>query len=170
MEVDIMYCGKCGNQVNDGDLFCPKCGFKLNQSEDSVSYNLLLSNKRVNRLVKNKKNVIIGFCVLFLIGIILIISSQSKVNVIGEWSTDRGMDSSILDFKSNGELIFQSDILTVKSYTYSISSNKDLCLSNKYNNNSFVYTFSSSAMNGDGDSWYIEDDVLYIWGISFYKQ
>ena len=27
-----MFCSKCGNQVNDGAIFCCKCGYKLDGS------------------------------------------------------------------------------------------------------------------------------------------
>ena len=33
-----MFCLKCGNQINDGDLFCRKCGFKLTDSNGENVY------------------------------------------------------------------------------------------------------------------------------------
>ena len=74
------YCPKCGNRLNDGDLFCSHCGSKLVEATNSYDKNDYYSNnyiqKRVSYTTPGASKVafilsIIGL-VLFTIEILLI--------------------------------------------------------------------------------------------------
>ncbi len=176
-----MFCYKCGVQLNDNDIYCLKCGCRQNQAE-SVQNNLQFSpnNSQISPLtnqygtvVRRKNNsavvaVLVSVCVLFVfIGILFFSYSGGqnvKVDVVGKWSTDEGLDSSIVDFKSDGRLIYKKNIVTVSTSKYSISSNNELTVG------THTYVFSANAKNNDRYSWYLEGDILYFDGQVFYKK
>ena len=41
----MAYCGKCGNQIPDGDLFCSKCGAKIGGSAAAPASALAVANQ-----------------------------------------------------------------------------------------------------------------------------
>ena len=41
-----MFCAKCGNQMNDNDLFCSGCGFRVSE-ENSSSNGIVFTAKRI---------------------------------------------------------------------------------------------------------------------------
>ena len=64
-----MFCTKCGNEIEDGELFCGKCGAAIEQSNDLQQLSdTKSSNKRIGLIVG-----IIVFLVLSLTGIIVIL-------------------------------------------------------------------------------------------------
>lgn len=87
-----MFCQKCGNELNEGAVFCPKCGFKVggeNKSDNSQTsfcsevveksaISLNDSTVKINRNSK-KKNfklfIIIAVCILVLIVMVKACSS-----------------------------------------------------------------------------------------------
>lgn len=56
-EGEKMICKKCGNELEDEDLYCPECGTKINKNDNNIS-------KKIIRKSKNKK---ILFILMFII-------------------------------------------------------------------------------------------------------
>ena len=61
-----MYCSKCGNEINEGSLFCPKCGAKVdtrvNNDEQSpiVEDNVVSNDRAVEKTTEVKELEIKG--------------------------------------------------------------------------------------------------------------
>lgn len=75
-----MFCGKCGNKINDGSTFCPECGEKLNEvtynNNNSVSYT---SGKNIKRKIIS---IVVAVAVVFgVVGIFRAIFSDSAEDV-----------------------------------------------------------------------------------------
>lgn len=65
-----MFCGKCGNQVNQGEKFCSYCGNQI-ETDESVPIQLnSLSPKKTNEKIKILIPITIG-CVSVLLAIVL---------------------------------------------------------------------------------------------------
>lgn len=73
-----MYCGKCGNQVNDNAKFCPKCGAEIKNNSGvqiQQTYNTTVMAKKE---ISVNKNVIRGIMIAILAVIVFVI-----IRVIG---------------------------------------------------------------------------------------
>ncbi len=166
-----MYCDKCGSKLEIIDKFCEKCGAKV-----SMGYNVL-TNKSPN--YKKIKWAIIGVSVV-VISIVVIacmFANSPGQKILGRWST-QSSDPRVLEFKSNGTVYNREDMFTSKTYTYKITGNNTLYMyySKKTYIETYSYTetyyYSSSAITDDpgDDTWYIENDILYLDGRTYYRQ
>lgn len=158
-------CPKCGNAVGINDSFCQKCGHNLKQ----------INKKRTFASHLSKRMVIIISCIaifvlLFTVISISISNNSPKNKIIGEWSTERGLDSRNYSFKSNGNLIY-SEFAESRTYKYSFKGDT-LVVSNKYGSDEYVYSSlaTSSDYSSSRNYWYIKGDVLYFRGLTLYKQ
>ena len=84
----VMFCSKCGNEINDSDRFCPNCGEKIiknhnNYIDDEVYRNIkLLNNKHHNRRKKkNNKKIVIGSSIASGLIIIVILCLTVGMNI-----------------------------------------------------------------------------------------
>lgn len=80
-----MYCGKCGNKLEEGAIFCTKCGTKVNKGTESIAnQSAQLKNHHISQVsektkkekTKNKKlplyiGISVACLVLLFVGIIL---------------------------------------------------------------------------------------------------
>ena len=91
-----MFCTKCGNEIEDGELFCGKCGAAIEQSNDLQQLSdTKTSNKRIGLIVG-----IIVFLVLSLTGIIVILVT-SKYRATTMRLNDYEGDVELSDSKGN---------------------------------------------------------------------
>ncbi len=91
-----MFCTKCGNEIEDGELFCGKCGAAIEQSNDLQQLSdTKTSNKRIGLIVG-----IIVFLVLSLTGIIVILVT-SKYSATTMRLNDYEGDVELSDSKGN---------------------------------------------------------------------
>ncbi len=124
--------------------------------------------------------VFIPLCCLFLSSTIVLsillgtsncasdfLSGQKSVEeqLIGNWTTDRGMDSRYMNFKSNGHVTY-GDFLDSYDRTYTLSSDNDLKIES-YGS----YTYSEKAKKSSSSSyWYIDDNTLYLGTQIYYRK
>lgn len=169
-----MYCEKCGNQVDSNNRFCGKCGNQLNKREGGKN-----SSGIIGKLQRKGKRFWIGLGsvvvpVILIIFIILLFntSPNKKIigntsldkKIIGEWSTKQGMDSRIIEFRENGDLLY-NDFGSHRAYTFKI---KGKTLLVRRDDSWSEYEYSKEAIN-DTDYWYIKGDTLYLWRRKWYR-
>ena len=162
---NLFHCPKCGKEIGKNDSFCQKCGFALTQIQEKK-----LPAKHVS------KKMIVVFSLIALVILLSVIipvsisSNSPKNRIVGDWSTERGLDSKNYSFKSNGDLIY-SEFGDSKTYNYRFDGNI-LIVSNKYD--SVGYGYSGQAMSNDYSTskeyWYIQNNVLYFRGLTLYRQ
>lgn len=88
-----MYCSKCGNEINEGSLFCPKCGEKVdtrvNNDEQSpiVEDNVVSNDRAVEKTTEVKELEIKGGKTFIFNGIMnssyttTIVNNNDNINV-----------------------------------------------------------------------------------------
>lgn len=59
-----MICPKCGNEIDDSNIFCPKCGTKLKDVEEKAA-----EPKEKKKIKINTKAIIVAIIVLCLVGV-----------------------------------------------------------------------------------------------------
>ena len=87
-----------------------------------------------------------------------------SAEIVGDWTTDRGMDSQYINFKSNGHVTY-GDFGTSRENTYEISSDNSLTLGE-----GDPYEYSEQAKEGNGQYWYMEDNALYMGSRIYYRK
>ena len=84
-----MYCGKCGKEVNDNDLFCGNCGAEVNvtstKSQEIKNEKVKLDKKKAIKISLTRLIlVIIGTLLIFCISTGIIISINKKKTPISK--------------------------------------------------------------------------------------
>lgn len=154
-----MNCYNCGEVLKKKDTFCPKCG----------ANNVQVQKKKQFPFVPFSIGFVIFAAIFYCIlpcSYMLNKAGFFKTNkLIGEWSTERGMDSSYLTFKKDGTLIEKVDMFDTNTYDYSLRGDV-LFVDDE------EYTYSEAAKDYDfyNNYWYIDDDVLYFDGRTYYRQ
>lgn len=76
-----MFCGKCGNEINDGSAFCPVCGDRFNEVTYNAENNF--NNYKPNKSIKKRIiSIVVAVAVVFgVIGIFRAIFSDSAEDV-----------------------------------------------------------------------------------------
>ena len=70
------YCTKCGEVLNEGQIFCGKCGTKINNTEDNIKEEKKDKLKEQSTSKKNRK-YIIGLIAAALIIIIAVVINNN---------------------------------------------------------------------------------------------
>ena len=93
MEPNIKSCPNCGNQINEGALFCAKCGTKTDGSQPAAPVQPVAPAPANN---KKKLAIIIGAAVLALIIVIVgivAIAGGGERKFVGTWNATEYYDS-----------------------------------------------------------------------------
>lgn len=172
----IVTCNVCKSQLHQGDSFCEKCGAKV-----SVGYSVL-ANKKPNYKKIKWAITCVSVVVISIIVIACMYANSPGQKILGRWS-DQYSDPKVFEFKSNGTVYNREDLFTSKTYTYKVKGNNTLYMYYKDNKIAGVYNYSSSAKNDntsyfsdyeyteyDTGYWYIENDILYLDGRTYYRQ
>ena len=88
-----MFCGKCGNQINQGEKFCGKCGNAVQQEQmqySNATPTLFVQPIVKNSKIKNKKSLVVVLC-----SIALAVSVVLGVIFIPDWDTDVYVDNGL---------------------------------------------------------------------------
>lgn len=64
----VMFCSKCGNEINEGDIFCPTCGQQVKKTIESTTASNNVSDKKPIK-EKNESNVWSVIIIISLIGL-----------------------------------------------------------------------------------------------------
>ena len=110
-----MICKKCGNKLEDEDLYCPECGTKINKNDNNIS-------KKIIRKSKNKK---ILFILMFIIvacisGVGYFFNQPKTINIEAEQL------SKIINKKE--EKKYMGDNMVVHGYLQKVPYQKDYYL------------------------------------------
>lgn len=176
IKTNSTFCTSCNNPINVGDNFCDKCGAKV-----SVGYGVL-ANKKLNYKKIKWAIICVSVVVISIIVITCLYANSPGQKILGRWS-DQYSDPKVFEFKSNGTVYNREDLFTSKTYTYKVNGNNTLYMYYKDNKIAGVYNYSSSAKNNntsyfsdyeyteyDTGYWYIENDILYLDGRTYYRQ
>ena len=68
-----MYCGECGNRVDDGAQFCSHCGRALNSNRLYIDDKAYVNDRPYGE--RQNKIAIVGFAFSFILGIVGLICS-----------------------------------------------------------------------------------------------
>lgn len=176
-----MYCKYCGNRINSADEYCNKCGNKLNEEKTVTkqsNYLVSFDSKGIkNTIIKHKEALLcISVVLIVIIGIIIISGSCSnrvQNNIIGKWSTQDGGFTYTIYFRTDNTFLYIHNNGTSGPYNYTFSGNDLIINYNEYASVKYKFNYDAktteSYRNVDG-LWYMEGDVLYFWGKTFYKQ
>ena len=161
----ISYCMHCGQKIDDGQKYCFQCGSAI------FNHNRANHHLQTHKKFINKKAVysICGSLILILLIIIIVIASNNTLSnkLIGDWTTDRGMDSEYVKFKSNGKMIY-GDFIDSHSSSWKLDG-ETLVISDYYNKDSYIYT-PAAKQSSDRYTWYIEGNTLYYNNRIYYKE
>ena len=83
----MKYCEKCGNKMEDNEVFCGNCGAKAEKAQDAT--NEVEKNhigvEEIKRKIKNvnKKTcrIIVGVAILVVVGLLVFLANRNKINV-----------------------------------------------------------------------------------------
>ena len=155
-------CSTCGSKLIDGMSFCEHCGKAVANSQGSKtsSFESFVSKRRNHILVA-------------LVTLVLVLSvikgieylNSPKRQIIGTWSTNRGLDSQSYKFTKDGKRLYSSFSHYGDDDYY--FDGTDLVI--EYDDgDTYTYKYSPIANYYD-DYWYIDGDTLYLSGKAFYR-
>ena len=140
-----MECPNCKNLIKPNYRFCVNCGTKL-------------TKKRFTK----KFGIIALIVVIFFIALVSVYESPTS-KIVGEWTTDAGMDSQHFHFKSNEDLVWYDmfeksrDSYCFNGKTLSINSDEKYGGRYEYSERAKgVQRGAFYADMGDTEYWYIE--------------
>lgn len=84
-----MFCGKCGNEIQNNVPFCPNCGNQVNTASQQSNLNSQIKNKK--RL--NVKVLIISLVLviaLTVVGISVAVVNNTNNSIVGSWADPDG--------------------------------------------------------------------------------
>ena len=141
-----MECPNCKNLIKPNYKFCVSCGAKLTKKRFTKKFGII---------------ALIG--VIFFIVLVSVYESPTS-KIVGEWTTDMGMDSEYFHFKRNGDLI-RYDMFDKSRGSYSFNGKTLNIDGDRYEYSERAKDMQRGAYYSDMEDtkyWYIEDDTLYL--------
>lgn len=109
-----MYCPKCGNEVNDGDIFCKSCGEQI-KKDNAPLFELKAKKNGVQAILLYLSFVIIHILILSIIAMIAITIMKSNGTYYGPVAFKASCKQWGLVFNPLGCLIISLIIMKVKN-------------------------------------------------------
>ena len=165
------FCKYCGEKLEARFAFCPICGQPKGAVQPIAGSNVgsfRTINPKTGKKIATISGIVVGIAAIVLV-IVLLAGGGLKSKLIGQWSTEQGLDSTIYSFKESGDLrIVNFDGGT--TYSYRLEGNTLIIVDNGYYNSETKYEYSELAKNRKEGYWYIDGDTLYLGSKKLYKQ